>query len=84
VSYPIVQKCWLNAQEAADYLEVKLATLYSYTSNRRIRFFKPGGILKFRISDLDAFLESGCVETLSQSLERKQNGNTQKKGGSRQ
>ena len=52
---------WLSVKEAAVYIGVRVSTLYSYVSHRRIPFYKiPGSqLVKFKISEIDAWLESG-------------------------
>jgi excisionase family DNA binding protein len=69
-----VPKHWLNVKEAADYLGVKVSTLYSYISSRRIPFYKiPGSqLVKFKISDLNIWLESGKVETIKEYLNKEE------------
>lgn len=43
----------MSAQEAAKYLGVSMSSIYKMTSSGKIKFFKPGGGLKFRKEDLD-------------------------------
>lgn len=57
---------WMTRQEAADYLGVRAQTLAVWASTHRynLRFFKVGAkSVRYKRSDLDAFLESRVVET---------------------
>ena len=50
------QREFMTIEEASEYLGLKKATLYSYTHNRTIPFFKPRGKIYFKIEDLDNFV----------------------------
>ncbi len=52
---------WLTLEEAAAYLKVSKPSIYRYTSEGRLRFYKLAGIgtRRFKRSDLDALLEPG-------------------------
>ena len=54
----------LTRQQAADYLGLKLATLEADVSTRRlsIPFYRLGGRVFYRRSDLEAWLESRRVQ----------------------
>lgn len=50
----MVQDALMRLREAADYLRIKPATLYRWTSRGTIAFSKPNGrVLYFRREDLD-------------------------------
>ena len=57
-----IPKIWLTAEEAASYMGVKVSFLYKYTSEKRIPYYKRGGLLRFKMNELDEFLEDGRVE----------------------
>lgn len=59
----------LTAIQAADYLNIALPTLYAYTSQKAIPFFKAGKKLSFLKSDLDTFIESGRRKTANELAE---------------
>jgi excisionase family DNA binding protein len=61
---------WLSVKEAAEYLGVKESTLYAWINQRRIPFHKiPGShLVRFKVSDLIEWLESGKVETVDEAL----------------
>ena len=67
-----VQKQWLSVKELAEYLGLKPSTIYQYVAERRVSFHKiPGSqIIKFRKAEIDAWMESGRVETKEEYLER--------------
>lgn len=53
----------LDRPEAADYLGVKTTTLENWAATRRypLPFVKVGRRVKYRVSDLEAFIESRTV-----------------------
>jgi excisionase family DNA binding protein len=53
----------LSIEEAAEYLNVTVAALYSMTSRRLVPFNKPGKRLYFLKNDLDEWVKSGKVKT---------------------
>lgn len=58
----------LDTLEAARYLKVKPSTLNQWRWNGRgPRFCKIGRLCRYRIADLDAFLEARCVSSTSDS-----------------
>ena len=57
-----VRKNILTLSEAAEYLNLSKATLYRYTSMRRIPFFRVGARILMKIADLDAWLQSKKVQ----------------------
>lgn len=61
---------WLNADEAAAYLNLKKSTLYKKTCRGEILFHKPGKKLMFRRSELDSFIElSKCNPGVGRGIE---------------
>jgi excisionase family DNA binding protein len=51
---------WLNSTQAAEHMNVKLSWLYDHA--RDIKHYKAGKQLRFRVCDLDAYIESNAVE----------------------
>ncbi|MDP8269157.1 MAG: helix-turn-helix domain-containing protein [Candidatus Tenebribacter davisii] len=49
-------KLFVTIEEASEYLDLKISTLYSYTHNRTIPFCKPRRKIYFKIEDLDKFV----------------------------
>lgn len=47
----------LNIKEASEYLNIPVATLYSYIQKKRMPFTKVSGKILFIPADLDNFLE---------------------------
>jgi len=60
----MIEKKYLTVEEAAEYLGVSRATIYSYTSNRVIPHYKPRGRkCYFLRDDLDNFIEKARVSS---------------------
>ena len=57
----------LGAKEAAEYLGIQEQTLAVWRCNQRypLPFIRVGRRIKYRISDLDAFLANRTVGTLA-------------------
>ncbi len=53
------QSEWLDADQAADLLSLKKSTVYKKTMDRELPFYKNGKKLKFKRSELEAYLEAG-------------------------
>ncbi len=58
----------LTLAQAAAYLNVSERFVRRLVAERRIAFHKVGHFLRFRAEDLDAFLEAGRVEPVSDHL----------------
>lgn len=54
-----------RAQEAADYLTCTDRYLRTLVAQRRIAVVRIGRNVRFRKSDLDAFIEAGVIEPLT-------------------
>ena len=52
----------LSAAEAAKVFDVSVWTIRQWSSQRKLRFYKVGRLTKYKVSDLEAFLERGKVE----------------------
>jgi excisionase family DNA binding protein len=50
-------RCLLTVTEAADYLRVSKSAIYSWVEKGRLPCLRAGSGLRFRLSDLDAWLE---------------------------
>ena len=48
----------LTPQQAADYLGIKLSTIYSLCMRKTIPFVKIGRLNRFRMQDLNKWIES--------------------------
>jgi len=53
----------LIVAEVADYLRVKPQTVYKFVQQRRIPFIKQGGLLRFRLRDLQAWERAHAVRS---------------------
>ena len=54
----------LNVQQAADFLKLKITTLYEKTSRKLIPHFKKGNKLYFHLSELQDWIQKGKVKPL--------------------
>lgn len=54
-----------DVDTAADYLRCGRRLIYRLVAERRVRFTYAGRSLRFRQSDLDAYLDARAVEPLS-------------------
>lgn len=59
----IPRKGYLTLAHAADYLDLPPSTLREYVRLRKIRAFKPGKNVLFRIRELDQWVESHRLTT---------------------
>lgn len=59
----------LNVPKAAEYLGIKVSTLYQWVSQKRIPYFKSGRLLKFDIHELDKFIERTKVNPIKGAYE---------------
>jgi len=55
------QRKLLTPSEVADFLQLKLPRVYEMVRTRRIRAFRLGRQLRFRLEDLEAFLERSAT-----------------------
>lgn len=63
-------KTWMNTEDTARYLGISIHTLYQRVAKRQIPHHKmPGSnLVRFDQAELDKWMESGAVQTLSQAL----------------
>lgn len=52
---------WLSVDEIGEYLGVKRDTIYKWISEKRMPAHKIGRLWKFKISQVDAWVESGSA-----------------------
>ena len=52
-----IPRKWLSIQESAVYLGIAQSTLYQWKSRKKIKAATIGGVVRFAITDLDAFME---------------------------
>lgn len=55
------QQKWLKPREAAQLLGISVWTLRHWVCERRITFVKKGRMVRFRVEDLERFMNSGLV-----------------------
>ena len=56
----------LDVKQAAQFLKLKLATLYEKTSRKLIPHFKKGNKLYFHLSELQQWINNGKVKTIEE------------------
>ena len=59
---------WLTHSEAAEYIRKTPEALYKLTSTRQIKYRKKGKANIYKQDDLDAYLESGAIETTEEVI----------------
>jgi len=60
-----MQKRLLTVKEASEYLGIKVNTLYSWVSQKKIDYIKMGRLIKFDIKVLDKYIENNSVEPVN-------------------
>jgi excisionase family DNA binding protein len=61
----------MSIEEAAEYLGLKVATIYKYTSSRRLPFVKIGSRVLFTREKLEEFVKNHIVEPVTNTAEYK-------------
>ena len=56
----------LTIEEISGMLVVRKSTLYSWSHQRRIPYIKVGSLLRFRMSDIEKWLEQQTVDVHGQ------------------
>jgi excisionase family DNA binding protein len=69
----------LTVAETAEYLKLAKQTIYSYTSNRTIPFFKKGKKLYFKIEEIHDWINMGKKLTSEEILQNDPIARCQKK-----
>ena len=54
----------LNIDELSEHLGIKKSSLYSKVERKEIPYYKIGHLVRFKKSDIDAWMEGSKVETL--------------------
>lgn len=57
-----MKPAYLKPKEAAEYLSVSVSTLYSLKGEGIVKFYKLGGSILLKVSELDAAVERGVQE----------------------
>jgi excisionase family DNA binding protein len=57
-----MNKKYLTAKEAAEYLGLTMQGIWKLTSDKKIRYYKPNGkMIYFAISDIEGYVTRGGV-----------------------
>lgn len=57
----------LNIAEAADYLGIKVGTLYNWVNQKKIPYFKIGRLVKFSLAGLEDFINKNEIIPLDRN-----------------
>ena len=57
-----MKPAYLKPKEAAEYLSVSVSTLYALKGEGIVKFYKLGGSILLKVSELDAAVERGVQE----------------------
>ena len=57
-------KAYFTPDELAKHLAVSKATVYRLVNKRQLPFRKIGGVLRFRIDEIERYLESERIEPI--------------------
>ena len=57
-----MQDRFLTTREAADFLGLSLSTLYTWVSEKRIPFHRLGRALRFRLTELEDWLDENAIK----------------------
>lgn len=66
-----IESNYLDVNDAATYLGVKVRFIRRLVSERRIAFHKAGTHVRFAREDLDAFMKAGRVEPITRATVRR-------------
>lgn len=55
----------MTRAEVANFLRVSTAGVYRIVERRALRFYRIRGVLRFDRRDVEAFVRSGAVESIS-------------------
>ena len=69
MNFAPVAKKWLNVQELHGYIGLAISTIYTYSSKNLIPHYKAGHLLRFKIDEIDDWIESGGASTKENELE---------------
>lgn len=56
------EKRFIGIKELAEYLDVKVATLYSWTFQKKIPYYKIGRLVKFDLQEIDKWMKERKVK----------------------
>ncbi len=60
-----MQKRLITVKEASEYLGIKVNTLYSWVSQKKIDYVKMGRLTKFDLKVLDKYIENNTIEAVN-------------------
>ncbi|MBE6745941.1 MAG: helix-turn-helix domain-containing protein [Ruminococcaceae bacterium] len=60
---------WISSKEVAEYLGINKDTLQRWITNRSIPCHRVGRLWKFRISEIDNWVQSGSAANIDKTEE---------------
>jgi len=60
---------WVSSKDIAEHLGVNKDTLHRWIKNQTIPCHRVGRLWKFRISEIDEWIQNGCVINQNKVLE---------------
>lgn len=66
---------WLSVDEIGQYLGVKRDTVYKWINEKQMPAHKIGRLWKFKVSQVDAWVEAGSADFVESSAKNKGNKN---------
>jgi len=64
---------YLTIEELAEYLKLAVQTIRRYVLNKEIPYHKIKKVIRFRLSEIEAWVESGALVPSVTGLEEKDN-----------
>ncbi|MBU0534126.1 MAG: helix-turn-helix domain-containing protein [Candidatus Omnitrophica bacterium] len=58
----MVENKLLSITEMAEYLGIRVSTLYSWVSQKRIPYIKLGRLVRFDLREIDKWLENKTIK----------------------
>lgn len=52
----------LNVKELADFLNIKVSTLYSWVNQKKIPYVKIGHVVRFKREEIEKWLEDRSIK----------------------
>ncbi|AIJ21807.1 helix-turn-helix domain-containing protein [Amycolatopsis methanolica] len=62
-----MERGYLNVEQAAEYLNTSVRFIRRIVAERRIAFHKVGSHVRFKLEDLEAFVQAGRVEPITRT-----------------
>ena len=60
----MAEKRFIGIKECSNYLDIKVSTLYRWTHERSVPYYKFGKIVKFDLKEIDVWVKKKKVKLL--------------------